>query len=142
MKNTSYLFNLFVLIIFASCAKSPENKGIASNIYETASIKEKSIEKDQIKSLEKNETDHTDKPSSIISNYDCYSCHKDDENLIGPSFKTIAEHNSKKTNASDYLADKIKKGSVGVFGQIPMQPHNFIPDNEIDQICEYILNLK
>lgn len=47
----------------------------------------------------------------------CVACHAVDAKLIGPSFSAIAQKHAGKV---DYLAGKIKGGSSGVWGAIPM----------------------
>ena len=40
------------------------------------------------------------------------------------------------------LADKIKKGGVGVWGQIPMPPNAQVSDADIKDLVGWILTLK
>jgi len=47
----------------------------------------------------------------------CTACHAVDKKIIGPSFADIAK---KYAGKADYLAGKIKAGSSGVWGPIPM----------------------
>ena len=73
---------------------------------------------------------------------DCYSCHNEDANLVGPSFKKIAEKysNSKNNNAS--LIEKVIKGGQGVWGQVPMQAHPTLAKDDAAKMVSYILSLK
>ena len=47
----------------------------------------------------------------------CIACHAMDSKILGPSFSAIAQKHAGKV---DYLAGKIKGGSSGVWGAIPM----------------------
>ncbi len=47
----------------------------------------------------------------------CMACHAIDKKLLGPSFADIVKKHAGK---ADYLAGKIKSGSSGVWGPIPM----------------------
>ena len=40
------------------------------------------------------------------------------------------------------LVDKVKKGGVGVWGQIPMPPNAQVPDADIKELVTWILTLK
>ncbi len=54
---------------------------------------------------------------ALAQKNNCMACHAMDKKLIGPSFADIAKKHAGK---ADYLAGKIKSGSSGVWGQIPM----------------------
>ena len=53
----------------------------------------------------------------LLSKYSCTACHAMDRKLVGPSFADIAKKHAGK---ADYLAGKIRGGSSGVWGPIPM----------------------
>jgi cytochrome c len=40
------------------------------------------------------------------------------------------------------LQDKVKKGGVGNWGQVPMPPNPAVPEADIKTMVTYILNLK
>ena len=61
----------------------------------------------------------------------CMACHSMDQKLVGPLFKEIAAKYQKQKDSSAILADKVKKGSNGVWGQIPMPPNGHIADDDI-----------
>jgi len=54
---------------------------------------------------------------ALAQKNNCMACHAIDKKLIGPSFADIAKKHAGK---ADYLAGKIKSGSSGVWGPIPM----------------------
>lgn len=54
---------------------------------------------------------------ALAQKYSCTACHAMDKKLVGPSFQEIAK---KQAGKIDYLAGKIKAGSTGVWGPIPM----------------------
>ena len=45
-------------------------------------------------------------------------------------------------SAAAKLADKVKKGGVGVWGQVPMPPNPQISDADIKNLVAWILSLK
>ena len=56
---------------------------------------------------------------ALLQKNNCTACHAPSQRLIGPSWAEVANRHSGKT---DYLADKIRAGSTGVWGPIPMPP--------------------
>lgn len=78
----------------------------------------------------------------LISNGDCLTCHKSDIKLVGPSFIEIAEKYEKSDDNIKMLADKIKLGGSGNWGQIAMQPHSNLTDEQINEMVNYILSFK
>ncbi len=54
---------------------------------------------------------------ALAQKNNCMACHAMDKKLLGPSFVDIAKKHAGK---ADYLAGKIKSGSSGVWGPIPM----------------------
>lgn len=58
---------------------------------------------------------------ALTKKNNCVACHAMDTKLVGPAFSAIAKKHAGKT---DYLAGKIKAGSTGVWGAIPMPPQS------------------
>lgn len=136
MKLINYTLLILVMSVNYSCTKEENSRKVKQVEHKQLSENKNNKVNDLTYNNQKVEN------SNPINKYDCYSCHADKEKIVGPSFKTIAENNAGKNNAEEYLENKIKNGSLGVYGEIPMQPHQFISENEIKQICQYILNLK
>lgn len=62
----------------------------------------------------------------------CVACHAVDKKLVGPSFKDIAAKYKGQADAPTKLAEKVRKGGSGVFGQIPMPPNDAAKINDAD----------
>jgi cytochrome c len=45
-------------------------------------------------------------------------------------------------NAEEYLINKVRNGGTGVWGQIPMSPHNGISQEDAEAMVTYILTIK
>jgi hypothetical protein len=56
--------------------------------------------------------------------------------------KFIRTWNVGDKDAAAKLADKVKKGGVGVWGQIPMPPNAQVSDADIKDLVSWILTLK
>jgi len=72
----------------------------------------------------------------------CMACHAVDKKLVGPSFKDIAAKYRGDKNAEAMLADKVKKGGAGVWGQVPMPPNAAVPEADIKTLVKWVLSTK
>ena len=70
-------------------------------------------------------------PDEAMGKAGCMACHAKDKKLVGPSFKDIAAKYKGDKAAPAKLAEKVRKGGAGVWGPIPMPPHN--PDKINDE---------
>ncbi len=75
----------------------------------------------------------------IAELYACSECHSPTMKVLGPSFKDIAAKYKDDKNAMDSLSSKVRKGSVGVWGQIAMPP-SAIKDDELKLVLSWILS--
>ena len=72
----------------------------------------------------------------------CLSCHTLDKKLVGPAYKEVAAKYKSRKDAEAYLSKKIKEGSTGVWGPIPMPPNGTVADDEARTLAKYILTVK
>lgn len=72
----------------------------------------------------------------------CTACHAVDKKLVGPAYKEVAAKYKGDAKAEAALFDKVKKGSVGVWGQIPMPPNAHVKDEDIKTLVKWVLSLK
>ena len=72
----------------------------------------------------------------------CAACHAIDKKVVGPAYQDVATKYKGDASAPAKLADKVKKGGVGVWGQIPMPPNAQASDADIKNLVEWILTLK
>jgi cytochrome c len=52
----------------------------------------------------------------------CLACHAVDKKLVGPAYKDVAAKYKGDKTAEAKLIEKVQKGGVGAWGQIPMPP--------------------
>lgn len=78
---------------------------------------------------------------SLMLKSDCSTCHKIDQKSIGPMFKLVSSKYQTRSDAVEYLAGKIMKGSSGVWGEVPMPAHPAMKESERKQIAEWILSI-
>ena len=72
----------------------------------------------------------------------CTTCHAVDKKLIGPSYKDVAAKYRGGKGAEADLVKKVKAGSKGVWGEIPMPPNAHVKDEDIKTIVQWILATK
>jgi Cytochrome c551/c552 len=71
----------------------------------------------------------------------CYACHAVNAKQVGPSYKDVANKYAGKPDAVAHLSERIKKGGVGEWGNVPMPPQN-VTDEEAKKLAEWVLSLK
>jgi cytochrome c len=78
----------------------------------------------------------------LAQKHACLACHAVDKKLVGPSYKDIAAKYRGDGGAEARLADKVKKGSQGTWGQVPMPPNASVPDADVRALVKWILSQK
>ena len=61
----------------------------------------------------------------------CTACHAVDKKLVGPSYKDVAAKYKGNAKAEAMLIEKVKKGGVGTWGQVPMPPNANVKDADV-----------
>ena len=74
--------------------------------------------------------------------YSCNACHQDATKLVGPSYKEVAAKYKTDKDAVKKLSEKVRKGGMGVWGQIPMPPNPTPTDAELKTMIESVLKTK
>ena len=71
----------------------------------------------------------------------CTTCHGIDKKIVGPGYKEIAAKRGAEKGAEAALTAKIKAGSKGEWGQVPMPPNN-VTDAEAATLAKWVLSIK
>lgn len=72
----------------------------------------------------------------------CMGCHGVAEKKIGPSFKDIAARYAGQKDAAARMADKIRRGSSGAWGAVPMPANPKVTPDEAMQLATWLLSAK
>jgi cytochrome c len=72
----------------------------------------------------------------------CMTCHGIDKKVIGPGYKEVAAKYRGNTGAEADLVKKVKAGTKGVWGDIPMPPNAHVKDEDIKTLVQWILAQK
>ena len=78
---------------------------------------------------------------ALVQASDCLRCHGMDRRYVGPSFRQIADRYREQPDAANYLARKIREGSVGVWGRTVMPRHPQVTEAQSSDIARWLLSL-
>ena len=78
----------------------------------------------------------------LAKKHACFACHAVDKKLVGPAYKDVAAKYRGDSGAEAKLVDKVKKGSQGTWGQVPMPPNASVPDADVRALVKWILSQK
>ena len=72
----------------------------------------------------------------------CFSCHKVEEKLVGPSYRNVAQKYQNDVEAQARIIARLQKGGKGVWGTMPMPPvGKDVPEADLKTIVAWILSL-
>lgn len=146
MKKLVLLIALFGFFTFAmsSCGGKQENaatteEGEDYGEYETA--EEGEAANGGAEAQQASTEDLIKQGQALTDQSDCKTCHHPTNKIIGPAHSEVAKkYDFTKENVT-YLADKIKNGGSGVWGEIPMTPHPDISQADAEKMAMYVLSL-
>ncbi len=73
----------------------------------------------------------------------CTTCHVvKGTKTIGPAYIDVAKKYAGQKDAETKLAEKVKKGGQGVWGQVPMPPNAAVPEADIKTLVKWVLSTK
>ena len=73
---------------------------------------------------------------------DCLGCHAVAVKLVGPAFKDVAAKYEGQSDAAERLAESIRNGSVGKWGDLPMPAHPKLSAADSKKLAEWVLKAK
>jgi len=72
----------------------------------------------------------------------CAACHSIDKKIVGPAYVEVAAKYKGDKDAVAKLTKKVKDGSTGVWGPIPMPPNAAVSQADATELVTWILTLK
>jgi cytochrome c len=72
----------------------------------------------------------------------CTACHSIEKKLVGPAYKDVAAKYRGNKGAEADLIRKVKGGTKGTWGDIPMPPNGHVKDEDIKTLVQFILSIK
>jgi len=70
------------------------------------------------------------------------ACHATDKKIVGPAYKEVAAKYAGQKDAVAKLAEKIQKGSSGVWGPVPMPANATVNADEAKQLATWVMTIK
>jgi cytochrome c len=83
---------------------------------------------------------HVQASAELAGKSGCAACHAAEKKMVGPSYKEIAAKYKAQKNADAMLAGKIKNGSSGVWGSLPMQGTPGLSDADAAALAKWVLS--
>ena len=80
--------------------------------------------------------------AELAKSKNCMACHAVANKVVGPAYKDIAAKYAGQKDAEDKLVQKVQKGSVGVWGQMPMPANTQVNDAEALTLAKWVLSQK
>lgn len=78
---------------------------------------------------------------ALLETQDCKTCHHPTNKSIGPAHTTVAEKYEYTDDNVTLLAGRIIKGGSGTWGDVPMNPHPDLSQEDAEKIARYVLSL-
>jgi cytochrome c len=60
--------------------------------------------------------------TALLQQHGCVACHGVDSKVVGPALRDVAKKYAGRADAAAYLAGRLRSGSAGVWGTVPMPP--------------------
>jgi|SRR5690606_1476398 len=79
--------------------------------------------------------------ADLAKKKNCMACHAVDKKLIGPAYKDVAAKYKSDESAIPTLVEHVRKGSVGIWGQIPMPANPQVSEAEAQTLVKWIMSL-
>ena len=80
---------------------------------------------------------------ALAKKYACVACHAvKGAKTVGPTYADVAKKYGGQKDVEAKLAEKVKKGGTGVWGQVPMPPNPNVPDADVRALVKWILSIK
>ena len=78
---------------------------------------------------------------ALVDANDCKTCHHQTNKIIGPAHQDVAKKYEFTQANVTLLANKIKNGGSGVWGEIPMTAHPDLSQADAEKMAMYVLSL-
>lgn len=78
----------------------------------------------------------------LLAAHGCSGCHALDKRVVGPSFREVAARYAGDDAAAARLAGKIRAGSQGAWGAVPMPPNPGVSAADATSIAAWVLQAR
>jgi len=78
--------------------------------------------------------------ADLANKHNCLACHAVDKKIVGPSFQEVTKKYFGQPDADKFLAQSIKVGGSGKWGQMPMPPQVQLSETDAKSLAIWILD--
>jgi cytochrome c len=78
---------------------------------------------------------------TLMKQSDCFNCHQTNQKLVGPALLEVSARYRGAAGALEASVQRVRNGSAGVWGPVPMLPHQQHTSDEIAQMVSWIFSL-
>ena len=82
--------------------------------------------------------DAADVAQALLRKHGCVACHAVQARLVGPGLREVAAKYAGVSDAVAQIAQHIREGGVGRWGQVPMPPQANVPTQDVQDIARWI----
>ena len=125
----AYCVLMLVVFVMASCGSKKGN----TNTEEFVANENSSATQTPVDAIARGE--------ALVKSNDCSTCHHRINTIIGPAHTDVAKKYEFTEANVKLLAGKILQGGTGVWGQIPMNAHADISQDDAEAMARYVLSL-
>jgi cytochrome c len=86
--------------------------------------------------------DAMDPGMSLMKQSDCFNCHAVEQKIIGPALMEIAAKYRGQAGALEASIKRVREGSTGVWGPLPMLPHPQHTTDEVAIMLRWVFGLE
>ncbi|MEA3207112.1 MAG: cytochrome c [Chthoniobacter sp.] len=79
---------------------------------------------------------------ALMKSSDCFNCHAVEQKVVGPPLLDIAAKYRGQAGALDASVKRVREGSTGIWGQIPMLPHPQHTTDEVNIMLRWVFGLE
>lgn len=79
--------------------------------------------------------------AALVKQSDCNTCHHVTSQIVGPSHTDVAKKYEFTNENIQLVAERIIKGSTGVWGPVMMTPHPNLSQGDAEKMARYVLSL-
>lgn len=79
--------------------------------------------------------------AALVKKNDCNTCHHVTTQIVGPAHTDVAKKYEFTNENIQLIAERIIKGSTGVWGPVMMTPHPNLSQEDAEKMARYVLSL-
>lgn len=79
-------------------------------------------------------------PADLARESGCLACHAVAGRLVGPAFRDVAARYAGQADAAGRLARRVREGSQGAWGSMPMPPNPGVAESDLGVIVKWVLD--